>query len=70
MGHEAKWEYFREIYGRYRQAESQERQRIPDELCLTAGYHRKYAGSTEWLLVVAERMAAEKIQGVMRKTMP
>lgn len=43
MGNEAKWEYFRVIYGRYRKAERMERQRILDEFCLTTRYNRKYA---------------------------
>lgn len=43
MGHEARWEYFRVIYERYQKAGRQERQRILDDFCLTAGYHRKYA---------------------------
>ncbi len=33
MGHEAKWEYFVVMYGRYREAERGERQRLLDEFC-------------------------------------
>ena len=43
MGHEAKWQYFRVMHGRYRKAQPQERPRMLDEFCLTTGYNRKYA---------------------------
>jgi hypothetical protein len=43
LGHEAKWQYFRVMYGRYRKAQPQERPRMLDEFCLTTGYNRKYA---------------------------
>ena len=43
MGHEAKWEYFVVMYGRYREAERGERQRLLDEFCATTDYNRKYA---------------------------
>ena len=43
MGQEAKWQYFRVMYGRYRKAQPQERPRMLDEFCLTTGYNRKYA---------------------------
>ncbi len=43
MGNEARWEYFRVMYARYRQAEGKGRCRILDEFCLTTGYNRKYA---------------------------
>ena len=43
MGHEAKWEYFRVMYGRYRQAEGNSRCLLLNEFCLTTGYNRKYA---------------------------
>ena len=43
MGHEAKWEYFLVMYGRYREAERGERQRLLDEFCATTKYNRKYA---------------------------
>jgi hypothetical protein len=43
LENEARWEYFRVMYARYRKAEGQGRSRILDEFCLTAGYNRKYA---------------------------
>ena len=43
MGHQARWEYFRTIYERYRGANRQEKQAILNEFCRNAGYHRKYA---------------------------
>jgi len=43
LGHEAKWEYFRVMYERYRKAEGEARSGLLDEFCLTAGYNRKYA---------------------------
>ena len=43
MGHEAKWEYFVVMHRRYREADRGQRQRLLDEFCATAGYHRKYA---------------------------
>ncbi len=43
MGHKAKWEYFRAIYGRYHKAGRKAKQVILNEFCLTTGYHRKYA---------------------------
>lgn len=43
MGHEAKWEYFRVMCERYRQAERGERGWLLDEFCLTTKYNRKYA---------------------------
>jgi transposase InsO family protein len=43
LGREAKWEYFRVMYARYRCGEREERARLLDEFCLTAGYNRKYA---------------------------
>jgi hypothetical protein len=43
LGHEARWEYFRVMYERYRKADSKSRPRMLDEFCLTAGYNRKYA---------------------------
>src|SRR5712692_10790854 len=39
----AKWEYLQAVYPRYRQARRREKQRILDEFCRIAGYHRKYA---------------------------
>jgi transposase InsO family protein len=43
LGRNAKWEYFRTIYQRYRGAKRQEKQAILNEFCRNAGYHRKYA---------------------------
>ena len=43
MGHAARWEYFRVIYGRYGKAESKAKRGMLDEFCLNTGYHRKYA---------------------------
>jgi hypothetical protein len=43
MGLKAKWEYFRAIYERYRQADRKTKQAILSEFCLNTRYHRKYA---------------------------
>ena len=43
MGQEAKWEYFRAIYERYRQADRKRKHAILNEFCVNTGYHRKYA---------------------------
>ena len=43
MSAPAKWEYRQAVYPRYRQARRREKQRILDEFCRIAGYHRKYA---------------------------
>jgi len=43
LGTEAKWEYFRRMYGRYREAKGAARSRLLDEFCVTTGYNRKYA---------------------------
>src|SRR5712692_5445131 len=43
MGLKAKWEYFRAIYERYRQADRKTKQAILSEFCLNTHYHRKYA---------------------------
>lgn len=43
MSRPAKYEYFRLMYERYRQASRQERSTLLDELCQTCGYNRKYA---------------------------
>ncbi|HUU13009.1 MAG TPA: integrase [Terriglobia bacterium] len=43
MGHEARWEYYRVIYERYRKAEGKAKRVMLDEFCLNTGYHRKYA---------------------------
>jgi hypothetical protein len=39
VGHAARWEYFRVIYGRYSKAKGA----MLDEFCLNTGYHRTYA---------------------------
>ena len=41
MGHKAKWEYFRAIYARYRQADRKQKHAILNEFCVNTGYHRK-----------------------------
>ncbi|MBI3629059.1 MAG: hypothetical protein HY217_05680 [Candidatus Rokubacteria bacterium] len=43
MSAEARREYFKAIYPRYRQAGRREKSRILDEFCRVAGYRRKYA---------------------------
>ena len=43
LGHEARWEYLRVVYERYRKAESKAKGVMLDEFCLNTGYHRKYA---------------------------
>lgn len=43
MSRRSRWEYFRAVYGRYRQAERREKQVILDEFCANTGYNRKYA---------------------------
>ena len=43
MGHKAKWEYFRAVYERYRQASREGKQVILNEFCPNTGYNRKYA---------------------------
>src|ERR1035437_1151542 len=43
VGHAARWEYFRVIYGRYDKTEGKARGVMLDEFCLNTGYHRKYA---------------------------
>src|ERR1035441_4748248 len=43
MGQKAKWEYFRAIYERYRQAHRKRKHAILNEFCVNTGYHRKYA---------------------------
>ena len=43
MGHKAKWEYFRAIYGRYQGGNREVRRAILNEFCVNTGYHRKYA---------------------------
>ena len=43
MSAPAKWEYWRAIHARYRQASREDKGRILDEFCRNTGYHRKYA---------------------------
>jgi hypothetical protein len=43
MSHRSRWEYFRAIYARYRQADRKLKQGILNEFCANTGYHRKYA---------------------------
>jgi transposase InsO family protein len=43
MSHRSRWEYFRAVYARYRQAERRQKQVILDEFCANTGYNRKYA---------------------------
>ena len=43
LGHAARWEYFRVVYGRYGKAEGKAKGGMLDEFCLNTGYHRKYA---------------------------
>ena len=43
MGHAARWEYFRVVYGRYRKVVSKAKGGMLNEFCLNTGYHRKYA---------------------------
>ena len=43
MSHQARWEYFRAIYGRYQKGDRKTRQAILNEFCVNTGYHRKYA---------------------------
>ena len=43
MSHRSRWEYFRAIYARYRQADGKLKQVILNEFCANTGYNRKYA---------------------------
>ena len=43
MSRKSRWEYFRAVYARYRQAERRQKQVILDEFCANTGYNRKYA---------------------------
>ncbi len=43
MSRKGKWEYFKAIYGRYREAGRRGKRVILDEFCLNTGYHGKYA---------------------------
>ena len=41
MGQKAKWEHFRAIYERYRQADRKRKHAILNEFCVNTGDHRK-----------------------------
>ena len=43
MSYRSRWEYFRAIHARYRQADRKLKQIILNEFCANTGYHRKYA---------------------------
>jgi hypothetical protein len=43
MSRRSRWEYFKAIYTRYRQAERRGKHVILNEFCLNTGYNRKYA---------------------------
>ena len=43
MGGKSKWDYFREIFWRYREAAKGRKGRILDEFCRVCRYSRKYA---------------------------
>jgi hypothetical protein len=43
MGRQSKWEYFRSVYARYRQAAREVKRKILDEFCANTSYNRKYA---------------------------
>jgi hypothetical protein len=43
MSDRSRWEYFRAIYARYRQADRKLKQVILHEFCANTGYRRKYA---------------------------
>ena len=43
MSARVRWEYLQAVYPRYRVARRRDKQRILDEFCRVAGYHRKYA---------------------------
>ena len=43
MGRVARWEYFRAIFWRYREASGKQKGQILDEFCRICGYNRKYA---------------------------
>src|SRR5712692_2501903 len=43
MGRGSRWEYFRAIFFRYREAVRKEKSRILEEFCRVCGYNRKYA---------------------------
>ena len=43
MSKRSKWDYFKEIYHRYKKANKTDKKAILDEFCRVWGYHRKYA---------------------------
>ena len=43
MSHRSRWEYFRAVYARYRQADRGLKQTMLNEFCANTGYNRKYA---------------------------
>lgn len=43
MGKGSRWEYFKAIYRRYREAPAKDKSKILDEFCKVCGYNRKYA---------------------------
>jgi len=43
MSHRSRWEYFRAIYARYRQADRRVKRAILNGFCANTGYRRKYA---------------------------
>jgi len=43
LGPRAKWEYFRVVYVRYREAVRESKHLILNDFCLNTGYHRTYA---------------------------
>src|SRR5712691_11911709 len=43
MGRGSRWEYFRAIFFRYREAFGKQKGRILEEFCRVCGYNRKYA---------------------------
>jgi len=67
VGHKARWEYFRAIYGRYQKGAWKARQAILNEFCLNTGYHRKYAIR---LLNGARLGPRASTSGVRRKRAP
>jgi hypothetical protein len=43
MSRRSRWEYFRAVYARYRQADRRLKQTMLNEFCANTGYNRKYA---------------------------
>jgi transposase InsO family protein len=43
MSYRSRWEYFRAVYARYRQADRRLKQTMLNEFCANTGYNRKYA---------------------------